>query len=621
MNTARITLCMWFVSVFAAIPSALAFQAASGEDAVIGHLTQVEGTVLRYVSDEDEWVQLVKDSPVGIEDLLFCEENSKAEIIIPNNTWIRTGSATRLHIINLADNTTWMEVESGLARFYNKSSAAALEVSTPFGSALAPPLTAFDMHVQADSITVKALDGTVTFNYQGDNSTHAVKAGGTSLLADYATITAGEDVIDKAWDEWNRDMDEQWEDRLQDDGDEQDYLPDSIRHESYSLRENGIWETVYYEGRNCTLWRPLYVSSYWSPYTAGRWTVWYGDQCWIPYEPFGYVTHHYGNWIYIDGCSRWYWAPPDCHRRYGDAYFPGIPFAWYPGRVAWIHRGDYVGWIPLAPSEPYYCYRNWGPRSRVVARDPRRHHRELDVKACRYRNQAVIVKKSNLYRAGNYDNERIHNRAAGFIEQFQREAGISSRVIPNLNNTKQRFAFDARETKKALQPTPGKPRVRAQSDNRLFTKNPPSIQKPPVLPDHSKTFKQPRMTLPTRTNKITDVQTIRGTEVSTFKPIDRYKTNNTMLDARKKRSVAPAQKGQIGIPGGKQSQVLPRLQRQQPVIGPGVTLQKREPPRAVTIQRHDSPARLKTEPPASFNNRGSINRPYFMPPPSGSGKR
>jgi hypothetical protein len=416
-------------------------------------------------------------------------------------------------------------------------------------------------------------------------------------------------------------MDEQWEDRLQDDGEDQDYLPETIRHESYSLRENGIWETVYYEGRNCTLWRPLYVSSYWSPYTAGRWTVWYGDQCWIPYEPFGYVTHHYGNWIYIDSCSRWYWAPPDCHRRHNANYFPGIPFAWYPGRVAWIHQGDYVGWIPLAPSEPYYCYRNWGPRSRVVARDPRRHHRELDVKACRYRNQAIIVKKSNLYRAGNYSNERINNRAAGFIEQFQREAGIGSRVIPNLNNTKQRFAFDTRETKKVLQPAAGRPRVRTKSNNRLFTKNTPAIQKHPVLPDRSKTFKQPHMTLPTRTKKVTDVQTIRGTDVSTFKPIDRFKTNNTMLDSRKKLSVTPQQKGRIGIPGGEQRQVLPRLQRQQPAIGPGVRFQKRESPRAVTIQKHDSPTRLKAEPPAAFNNRGSINRPYFMPPSSGFGRR
>ena len=121
------------------MPPALALQAASDEGAVIGHLTQVEGNVLRYVTVEDDGVRLVTDSPVGIEDLLFCEEGSKAEIIIPNNTWIRTGSTTKLAIIHLADDTTELEIESGRARLYNKSSIAVIKVATPFGSVMAPP--------------------------------------------------------------------------------------------------------------------------------------------------------------------------------------------------------------------------------------------------------------------------------------------------------------------------------------------------------------------------------------------------------------------------------------------------------------------------------------------------
>jgi hypothetical protein len=603
------------------MPSAVALQAASEDGAVIGHLTHVEGTILRYGTDDDDWVQLVKDSPVGIEDLLFCEEGSKAEIIIPNSTWIRTGSITRLRIINLTDATTELEVESGLARFYNKSSVAVIKVATPFGSVLAPPLTAFDLYLQDDTVQVTALVGTVTFNYLRDNSNHEVKAGGASLLADYETVNAAPGATDEAWNAWNREMDEQWEDRLQDDGEEIDYLPDGIRHESYSLRENGIWETVYYEGRNCSLWRPLYVSSYWSPYTVGRWTVWYGDQCWIPYEPFGYVTHHYGNWIYIDGCSRWYWAPPDCHRRHNAHYFPGIPFAWYPGRVAWIHQGDYVGWIPLAPFEPYYCYRNWGSLSRVVAKDPRRHHRDLDIKACRYRNQAIIVKKSNLYRAGNYSNERINNRAAAFIEQFQREAGISSRVMHNVKNTKQRFAFDTRDAKKMQRSTAGIHAPRIKAVDHLLVKNRPATQNVTTLPGRNKTIQQPVKTLPVRTRKSPDIQIIKGTNASTFKPIQRYKPDITLRTERTKLSPPPVRKGQIGIPGGEPRQVLPPLKRQRPAIGPGVTFQKRELPRTLHMQRQESTTRLKADRPASYTNRGGISRPSLIPQSPGFGRR
>ena len=153
------------------------------------------------------------------------------------------------------------------------------------------------------------------------------------------------------WDSWNEERDTLWEERFAAQKDSPDYLPEELHYESYALEENGTWENVYYEGRNRSFWRPLYVSSYWSPFTVGRWTAWYGDHCWIPYEPFGYITHHYGNWVHIDSCDRWYWAPPRCHTGIRGDSFLNIEFGWYPGRVSWIHRGGYVGWIPLAPFE------------------------------------------------------------------------------------------------------------------------------------------------------------------------------------------------------------------------------------------------------------------------------
>ena len=72
-----------------------------------------------------------------------------------------------------------------------------------------------------------------------------------------------------------------------------EYLPPNLRDEAYAFEENGRWERVPYEGTERWCWRPRVVVG-WSPFTVGRWTDWYGDQTWIPAEPFGYVTHHYG---------------------------------------------------------------------------------------------------------------------------------------------------------------------------------------------------------------------------------------------------------------------------------------------------------------------------------------
>ncbi len=50
----------------------------------------------------------------------------------------------------------------------------------------------------------------------------------------------------------------------------------------------------------------------------------------IPAEGFGYLTHHYGDWIFIGGI--WYWAPPVSLWTV-DLGMLDVGFFWYPGRV------------------------------------------------------------------------------------------------------------------------------------------------------------------------------------------------------------------------------------------------------------------------------------------------
>jgi hypothetical protein len=170
-------------------------------------------------------------------------------------------------------------------------------------------------------------------------------------LADALGVTATPGYGEPAWTDWNRDMDQLWAMRLGSRGASAAYLPPELQSEAYALDAHGRWEMVPYNGSHYRLWRPVQVGIGWSPFTFGAWMVWHGDHVWVPTEPFGYVTHHYGNWIYTAGA--WYWAPP-VTRIMIQARLPllTIGFGWYPGRVGWIYSGVHIGWIPWPPTSP-----------------------------------------------------------------------------------------------------------------------------------------------------------------------------------------------------------------------------------------------------------------------------
>lgn len=125
-------------------------------------------------------------------------------------------------------------------------------------------------------------------------------------------------------------MDNKWSGRLAKNTESAKYVPQGLQQESYALEENGKWENVNYEGQTRCLWRPTVVDASWSPFTNGRWVSYYGDQVWVPYESFGYVTHHYGNWVWVDASNSWYWAPPVATYVATGPYLP-VEYAWYPG--------------------------------------------------------------------------------------------------------------------------------------------------------------------------------------------------------------------------------------------------------------------------------------------------
>ncbi len=427
--------CFFLIAVATVSPS-------SAEDTpsiVVGRIFYIEGDLLRYVPAEEDWVATVRDAPFGTEDALFSGSQGMAELIVPNGTWIRIGNSTQIQFIALDTDLAEMDVASGIARFYNKGSDTVIKATSPFGYVLAYPGAVFDYYVGDNSVEVVAVRGKVSFVHSATEAKYAVAAGFPSIVADQQQVSSGEGTVDSDWDQWNIARENFWVAKTRTRGRSFQYLPPSLRDESYALDENGRWERVYYEGTERWFWRPTTVALGWSPFTVGRWTDWYGDQTWIPTEPFGYVTHHYGNWVYVR--NYWYWAPPVVSVRVGMPFLD-VGFHWYPGRVSWIHTGPYVGWVPLAPFETYYCYRPWGGPRVVVVNNINITQINVNVRNYAYVNHAVVVNQNNFYRVNDYRNVRVTNiNRTTIINNYHAAPVVNNTVINDYTTIKERYNY------------------------------------------------------------------------------------------------------------------------------------------------------------------------------------
>ncbi|MBN2107981.1 MAG: hypothetical protein JW832_11195, partial [Deltaproteobacteria bacterium] len=422
-----------------------AFGKQENQPALVGHIDHVEGQLLRYVPENKDWVATVKDAPFGLEDALYADKNTRAEIIMPNSTMLRIGGSTQAQLLRMTSDSTEIDIASGKARFYNTSSSTAILATTPFGQVVAPAGSVFDLYVGDDSVEVIAVKAAVDYVHPAGSTKYPVHAGSSSIIATRSQVASGEGLTDASWNSWNADRDRIWARRLEPRGETARYVPPELYTESYVLEDQGRWESVYYDGGHRQFWRPTYVSAGWAPYTCGRWTTWYGDQVWIPAEPFGYVTHHYGSWVYVDAARCWYWAPPVA---IGVATVPSytISYGWYPGRVSWIYTETYVGWVPLAPYEPYYCHNYWGPSVIIIADfdDDHHHRRHHDDHHGRhhYEDHAVVVNQNNFYTVNNYNDVRIKNvDKATIAKAYRGSPVVNSMVIKNHKNLLQKYNF------------------------------------------------------------------------------------------------------------------------------------------------------------------------------------
>lgn len=427
------------VLFFGALLIVPASSAADEPPVVVGRVYHIEGDLLRYVPEENDWVAAVRDAPFSSGDTLYSGNSGMAELIVPNGTWIRIGDNTQVQFMGLDSDVSEVDVATGLARFYNKDSNLVIKATSPFGYALAYPGSIFDFYVGENSAEVIAIKGKTTFVHAATNARYEVAAGNPSILADQSQVSAEDSGVDPNWDRWNRTRESFWASKGRTTGRSVQYLPPALRHDAYVFEENGRWEQVNYDGGNRWFWRPTRVTAGWAPFTNGRWTEWYGDQTWVPSEPFGYTTHHYGNWIYAR--NSWYWAPPVATVTVGLPLL-NIGFFWNPGRVSWIHSGSNVGWIPLAPRETYYSHHRWGGPHVVHATNVNITQINIRPRNYAYARHAVVVPQRDFYTVNNYKTVRVRKiNNTTIINNYQAAPVISNAVVNNHSTTKQKYNF------------------------------------------------------------------------------------------------------------------------------------------------------------------------------------
>ena len=372
---------------------------ASGTQAELGvariSLTNGEVTLQRGASGD--WIEGSVNTPLVEGDSLAAGSSSRTEVQLDSANFVRLQGDSRIHLAELGHRRFRLQLESGTLTYNElKGGEADVDIETPFVAIR--PLAHGLYRVEV------GLDGKTVITVRRGKAEIA-SAAGTEKLDRGETMIVRADAdgaplfqVDAAapkddWDRWNERREK--------------LLRRSISRRYVSQDIYGVEDLDYYGS-----WR--YVSGYgyswfptvdigWSPYRLGRWT-WldYYGWCWVGSEPWGWAPYHYGRW-YRHNSYGWGWYPGHHHRRH----------YWRPAHVAFFGYGSHsgfraglglgfghIGWVPLAPYEPYYPW--YGGRYGARGHG-RRHGRSGGG-----RNTTIFVDNSvNIY--NNYRNARARN--------------------------------------------------------------------------------------------------------------------------------------------------------------------------------------------------------------------
>ena len=365
----------------------------------IARLSLINGDVSVRRGDAGEVVAGAMNSPVMVGDAIITGQQSRAEIQFDATNMIRLGATAEVRLSELEFHRYMLQIAGGTITFrVVRNNDASIELSTP-SVALRPA------HRGVYRVSIRPDGSSEIIVRQGDIDVYTSK-GSEHLRAGQAMLVRGETdpefqifnaPPEDEWDRWNAGRDQ----TLERSSVYQHVNPDIYGAED--MDGNGRWVNNQTYGE---VWTPA-VTQDWAPYRNGRW-VWedYYGWTWVSYDSWGWAPYHYGRWFWDTGYG-WCWWPG---ARTGHHYWrPAlVGFFGFGGGVGAGFGFGHVGWVPLAPYEPFHPW--WG---RGVYGG--------------YRNGAVLnnsfithnVNISNVYR-----NARFENAVTGMHSSQFGRAGV-----------------------------------------------------------------------------------------------------------------------------------------------------------------------------------------------------
>jgi hypothetical protein len=316
----------------------------------VARLSYSTGSVSFQPAGTEDWVDATINRPVGTGDSLWSDQGSRAALHIGSAS-IVLGENTGFSFLNLSDNTTQIQLQSGTLRVRVKrlSDEENFEIDTPnlAYNILRPGV--YKITVSPDGQTTGIEDRAGEGEVTGGGSSFTTQAGEFDTFYGQDQLQASTDSI---YD--NDDELEQWcerRDHHEDNSPSMRYVSDDVIGYD-DLDDNGGWRDTPDYG---TIWFPHTTQVGWAPYHYGHWAYvapW--GYTWVDDAPWGFAPFHYGRWVNYNGAWGWVPAPP---RPMGYVSGPAYVRPVYaPALVAWVGGvgiGAGVAWFPLGPREVY----------------------------------------------------------------------------------------------------------------------------------------------------------------------------------------------------------------------------------------------------------------------------
>src|SRR5438270_5138642 len=319
-NVARVLLAVVAVLLLVAARPAVAESQVRA-----GRLSFVEGKVQIDRGDGSSFGPAFMNMPVSQGIRLATGDDGRAEVQLEDGSTIRLVPGTTVYFskLSLQDSgakTNVVNVEKGTAYFdLHKHDNDIFEVNAANQqqSITLQRNSRFRLDQNDSEMDLAVINGAVEVSGEkNDVSPISVKKGETYKFdpQDPSSYYLAKEINPAPYDDWNHER-EQYIDQ---------YAYNSANQVS-SPYYYGLGDLNYYGnfitvgGYPGSLWRPAYVSPYWSPFADGAWAYYPGfGYSWVSAYPWGWLPYHYGNWVFIPSYG-WCWQPGNAWNQWAPA--------------------------------------------------------------------------------------------------------------------------------------------------------------------------------------------------------------------------------------------------------------------------------------------------------------